>query len=63
MRRLAGSHAPKCHNRSSKHLSMLIGRKPVVRTLSNEQLQKMADNSCAEANRELKRRANLKKNK
>jgi len=56
MRRLPGSHAPNCKNRSSKHLCMLLGQKPAIRSVNNNALQEMANNKCVEAMDELARR-------
>ena len=53
MRRLPGSHPANVKNRSSKHLSWLCGKTPVMKTLSNEAL---AQFQCEDAVRERQRR-------
>lgn len=63
MRRLPGSHPANIKNRSSKHLSLLIGHRPAVRSASNATLEEWArgdkngKNKCWEAVNELNRRA------
>lgn len=62
MIRIPGSHVPNIKNRSSKHLICLTKVKPVVRSMSNEQLKQISYDS--EAQQEITRRSNLhKKNK
>lgn len=56
MRRLPGSHTPNIKNRSSKHLSWLTKIKPVVKCISNEQLQQWNNNN-PDVTREIQRRA------
>ena len=43
MRRIAGSHEPNNRNRSSKHLNMLIGQKPIYRSMSGAALAACKD--------------------
>ena len=47
MRRLAGSHEPNNKNRSSKHLNLLIGCKPVYRSMSNAALSEFNTKGAA----------------
>lgn len=58
MVRLPGSHSPNIKNRSSKQYCWLTKMKPIVRCVSNEQLQQWANNNVPGANKELKRRQN-----
>ena len=43
-------------NRSSKHLNLIIGQKPILRMVSLEQLKDWADKEVTGAAEELKRR-------
>lgn len=54
MTRAPGEHVPNIKNRSSKHLICLTKMKPIVRSLSNEALNKMKGDN--EAIKELHRR-------
>lgn len=63
MRRLPGSHAPNSKNRSSKHLSWLTKMKPVIKSISNEQLKLMSKKGYKPADVELNRRLNKKSKK
>ena len=61
MTRIPGEHVPNIKNRSSKNLICLTKHTPIVKTMSNEALNKL---SSDDAVRERKRRAkkNDKKN-
>jgi len=63
MRRLPGQHLPNNRNRSSKHLNILKGVKDVYRCINHEQLKDFSSNGDIRADKEITRRANLKKNK
>jgi hypothetical protein len=56
MRRLPGSHEPNNKNRSSKHLHWLTKIRPIVRCVSNEQLNKWAGKNSLNINAEIERR-------
>ena len=59
MVRIPGSHVPNIKNRSSKQNILLTKHKPAVRSMSNEQLSKLAGKDVSD---EIRRR-NKKKNK
>lgn len=63
MRRLPGSHAPNSKNRSSKQLTWLTKMKPVIKSMSNEQLKLMSKKGYKPADVELNRRLNKKSKK
>jgi hypothetical protein len=58
MVRTPGSHIPNIKNRSSKHLIPFTKIRPIVRCVSNEQLQKW-NNGSYEVTKEIQRRVKL----
>lgn len=56
MRRVAGSHAPNTKNRSSKHLSLLIGTKSVYRSMNHSMLNELDRKGDVKASKEIVRR-------
>ena len=61
MVRIPGEHAPNIKNRSSKHLICLTKHRPYLRTVSNEELDKLA--GVPGAAKESKRRINKRAKK
>lgn len=57
MRRVSGSHAPNSKNRSSKHLSLLMGYKNVYRSMNNAMLRELSGGEDWSARKEMNRRA------
>jgi len=62
MRRLPGSHDPNNKNRSSKHLNLLTGLRPAIRSKSNKYLSDRTEDPHDIYGKELSRRKK-KKNK
>lgn len=56
MRRVSGSHAPNSKNRSSKHLTMLMGYKNIYRSMNNTMLKSLSSNGDFSASKEQERR-------
>lgn len=63
MIRIPGNHTPNINNRSSKHLIPFTKIKPIVKCVSNAQLEKWAAVNFPGANAELKRRRDKKAKK
>ncbi len=56
MRRVAGGHAPNTKNRSSKHLSLLIGTRSVYRSMNHAMLDTLDRKGDSKASKEIIRR-------
>jgi hypothetical protein len=56
MRRLPGSHVPNVRNRSSKQNIWLTKLRPIMRCVSNEQLNDWSNRNVVGAHAEIKRR-------
>ena len=56
MRRLPGSHVPNIKNRSSKQNTWLTKLRPIMRCVSNEQLNAWSNKNVVGAHAEITRR-------
>ena len=63
MRRVSGSHAPNSKNRSSKHLSLLMGYKNVYRSMNNSMLKELSSIDDWSARKEMNRRSKKSQSK